>query len=145
MIRRQIRAALLALALTASPSLAAEPLQHAGIWCTGKAEDGSCVTIYELLDDNTFAAYNLYAESQTRYDVFGRWDQQPGKACFLLEAWLLIDLAEDVTVESGEVEANNFYCNDIVEASDEKLVVTVPAGDQLITATRLDALPMWAQ
>ena len=74
-----------ALALVVSPSLAAESLQHSGIWCTGKAEDGSCVSIYELLDDNTFAAYNLYAESQTRYDVFGRWDERPGKACILLQ------------------------------------------------------------
>lgn len=145
MIRRHIKTVALTVALALSPSLAAESLQHTGIWCTGKADDGSCVSIYELLDDNTFAAYNLYAESQTRYDVFGRWDERPGKACFLLEAWLLVDLAEDVTVQSGDVEANNFYCNDIVEASEEKLVVTAPAGDQLITATRLDELPKWAQ
>ncbi|MEM1439127.1 MAG: hypothetical protein AAF545_11945 [Pseudomonadota bacterium] len=143
MIRRLILT--LAVALTASPGSAADALQHTGIWCTGKAEDGSCVSIYELLDDNTFAAYNLYAESQTRYDVFGRWDERPGKACFLLQAWLLIDLAEDVTVRSGDVEANNFYCNDIVEANEETLVVTAPAGDQIITATRLDELPKWAR
>lgn len=145
MILKRLRIVSIATALAVSPTWAAESLQHAGIWCTGKADDGSCVAIYELLADNTFAAYNLYAESQTRYDVFGRWDEQPGKACFLLEAWLLVDLAEDVTVRSGDVEANNFYCNEIVEASDAKLVVTAPAGDQLITATRLDELPEWAR
>lgn len=137
--------ALLVCGMWSAAAIAADPPRHAGIWCTGKAEDGSCISIYELLADNTFAAYTLYTESETRYDIFGRWIEQPDKACFVQESWLLIDLAKDETVRSGELGMDTFYCNNIVESSDDTLVVTSPQGDTLITATRLDALPDWAK
>ena len=136
-----VSAMLVALPLIA----AAESTTHDGIWCTAEADDGSCVLIYEMRPDNTFVAYSLDAEEQTRFDIFGRWLEQPGKACFVRESWVFIDLAENVTLRTGKMGISSFYCNDIVEADEEKLLVTDPTSDALITATRLDDLPAWAR
>lgn len=139
-------AGMLAALLMALPfSAFAESTLHHGIWCTAKADDGSCVLVYEMLPDNSFAAYRINTETQQRFDFFGKWIEQPGKACFVREAWVLVDLAENVTLRTGKSDMTSFYCNDIVEADAEKLVVTSPTSHELITATRLDELPAWAR
>ena len=134
------------IALLSAPAGASErgenPFQ--GIWCVTMTDDGTCTNIYDMRDAESFVNYIWYQDAAQRADVFGRWVRKPGKACFIQESWLRVDLEQNETVATGELGMDTFYCNELIDDRGSEIVITAPYSEDEITVTRLDALPEWA-
>lgn len=143
-------AAGIAVALSVALSVAAgtaraEPVSpFVGLWCVTEDERGICLSIFEVRDDESYVNYNLDRERNLRLDITGVWRGEPGEACFLQNGWISIDLLANETIDTGTSGLDSFYCNRIISATDEQLVVTHPSTDEPITASRIEALPDWA-